>query len=186
MKMIVKLTVLLILTSCSIPEVPIPDDEFDFECPACPKCPTAPACPAIPECPAIPACPTCPGLPDPVDPEPSDPETITDTFRNGTLWKPVADHDPNVVVLIEGKYDEQFENCYYYIQGAPREMSCRKWENNQWVPRCFTNEHQGKLRQTWRAAHKCSVIDKVKVTCKLKGDTYIFEKQGADTCSRHE
>lgn len=200
MKMKLKIAVLLfpiMLSACTLDRSAVEaiQEHYDlgdyvYDCPEPEPCPAA--VPVV--CPKPTACPVCPVISEPEQPKPQpekepekEPQSFTDTFKNGTLWKPKADHDPNAVVLIEGKYKQRFDACFYYVDSKPQGMICRKWGDGKWLNgECFTNKHNGMLRQTWRARHECSKIDSVKVVCKLKGDTYIFEKQGADTCSRHE
>lgn len=190
LKNVVLLLPILLLASCTLDKSAVDAIQQHYDLgDYVYDCPEPVACPVV-TCPKPKPCAVCPELPEQppvvIESEPDEPETIRDDFSNGTLWKPVSDHNPDAVVLIEGKYNKQFDACYYYKGGEAKKMTCKKWEDGRWIPTCFTNAHQGMLRQTWRAQHKCNEIDSVKVTCKLKGDNYIFEKAGANTCLRHE
>lgn len=116
------------------------------------------------------------------------PETIEEPFKNGTLWKPVAEgggakfaHNP--VFLAKASFKKQFDSCKVILKsGEKHQLTCiddQSWTHTPYS--CFANGD----RQHWRFAYSCKKIKSVKIVCKLNCKTIIFKAKGK-TCDRHE
>lgn len=108
------------------------------------------------------------------------PTTYYESFNDGgNLWKPMSDTEGTVVVLLDAKHSEPFDECR--IDGT--KLDCRKWSDSakKWLPTCFTNGN----RQTFRHNKTCDLVTEKVVTCKLGRDTYIFTG-ATGVCEREE
>lgn len=169
------LILIILLTGCSSTSPFDWDKVIDAvkeckdECPTCKptECPSCPTCPEIPEVPTDPVEP-------PIKPKPPVFES-KQLFKGGNLWKPVAEHGGNLVVLLKAS-NPDFDNCKVKLNDG----------SNYSLYQLAGYERTNGNRPTWRATKKCNAFKKVKVTCELGNKKAVISANSNQVCRRFE